>query len=132
MDSHDISYPCNSEFTGNCGLIEHGISRAEKQKSCKAFKHKCGSCGKIGHFESTCRSKRGEGNLIEEDVSDQEEVGAFGEIFALEKLEKQSGKLLVEDRGVQKLNHYAWNAFQGWRPARGEVHPQVNIEIVTY
>ena len=72
----------------NCGLVEHGISRAEKQKSCKAFKHKCGSCGKMGHFESTCRSKRGEENLIEEDVSDPEEVRAFGEIFALEKLEK--------------------------------------------
>ena len=42
----------------NCDLMEHGVSRLEKQKWCKAFRHQCSSCGKVGHFESVCRSKK--------------------------------------------------------------------------
>ena len=54
----------------NCGLHEHGFSRAEKQRSCKAFKHKCSVCSKMGHFESLCRKNKASENVVEEENKD--------------------------------------------------------------
>ena len=35
----------------------------------------------------------------------------------------------IEESGMRKLNHHAWDAFQGWKPKRGEDHPRVKIQI---
>ena len=83
----------------------------------------------MGHFETVCRSKWAEGNTIEQDEETIDEVGAFGEFFALEKLEVQANKLFRSERGTTKLNHHAWNAFSGWKPAKGEAHPKVKISM---
>ena len=116
----------------NCGLHEHGFSRAEKQRSCKAFKHKCSVCSKMGHFESLCRKNKASENVVEEENEDVEEIGSYGDFFALEKLEVNSNSLL-ERRSkfceMRRLNHHAWTAFSGWKPTRGEAHPRVNIQV---
>ena len=117
----------------NCGLYEHGINKFEKQKFCKAFKHVCGVCRKIGHFESECRKKKSGNNAVElEEETVIEEIGSFGEIFALENLEIKSNLLLdrnIGKGGMRCLNHHAWDAFYGWRPKRGEDHPRIPIQI---
>ena len=116
----------------NCGLNEHGISRSEKQRFCKAYKHVCDICKKVGHFESQCRRNRASENTIEQECDETEEIGAYGEFFALEKLESDSIKLLEKREHackMRRLNHHAWSAFSGWRPGRGEAHPRIIVTL---
>ena len=42
---------------GYCGKANHGTSYKERQRSCPAFRHSCGSCGIVGHFDLMCRRK---------------------------------------------------------------------------
>ena len=39
---------------GFCGLQEH----RSREKECKAFSETCKRCGKVGHFQKVCRSKK--------------------------------------------------------------------------
>ena len=42
----------------HCGGKTHGSSQPEREKKCPAYSQKCCRCGKIGHFQRVCKSKK--------------------------------------------------------------------------
>ena len=42
----------------HCGGKTHGSSQPEREKKCPAYSQKCRRCGRVGHFQRVCKSKK--------------------------------------------------------------------------
>ena len=101
---------------GWCNFTSHGRrpTREIRETKCRAFKATCRKCGKLGHFESCCKSKAEEGTQ-----NSITQIGSFCEI----SISNKGG------RNIRSLPHHVYDQFLGWVARPPAPHPMIDTKV---
>ena len=108
-----------------CGKKGHGryAEKDVRKNQCPAYKNKCGLCGRVGHFDSVCRSK-GKTNQTKEDlaaVDMSQNPQDFWPVGGIQHLSKIDNCITI--------SHAEYNELSGWITRPSKNHPLVTVSV---
>ena len=117
-----VPTPTDNRKCGWCGQTGHGgrPNRQTRKLVCKAYNHVCETCSSIGHYGSTCRSKKKQEGEVGS-LSDQvQTLGSSGTFCNLNTIRRKG-------RVQKAISHAAYDQFKGWYPSRPQGHPCLRV-----
>ena len=121
-----------------CGKVGHGkkAPRDSRKSACPAYRKKCNSCNKLGHFSKVCRLRvETQNGVIEAPDETQDADGTQGVVF-LDGIECRDDEGVDEIRlapncSLPPVTHLEYTDATGWRSCLPKKDPVVHVTIRT-
>ena len=136
----------NTSKCSYCGKMANHGNYKERQRMCPAFKHCCGSCGIVGHYDSMCRRKNLRRDDKQQNTDEPLTTVAENAIFDVlcvcndqdvshctsisQKEHYSTAHIIYNDQCTVDLDHRIFNSLNNtWERRLSDPQPTVKVSV---